>query len=219
MEKTTLSAKNDGKNIWCAVDWEYDTQTVSVYVGPSSSHCSLSLRDHPRSLVKEPEAKLSPSCSFHLGRGVSPISRDAVQQLCAQLSYIVEWLIQFCFNVGPASQTLAQHWSIIGWRSRVFWDSGTRTAPLQHTQPVSIRAAMNNWPDLTSRWQWDALNLWDSSRDLSRHGIHNPRQDVSSATTESRKPGHDSGPRRWSTKCLGHHRDERGWCRWRHPAS
>ena len=107
-----------------------------MYVGPSSSNCSLCLRDHPRSLVKEPEAKLSPSCSFHLGRGVSPISRDAVQQLCAQLSYIVEWLTQFCFNVGPASQTLAQHWSIIGWRSRVFWDSGTRTAPLPHTHSL-----------------------------------------------------------------------------------
>ena len=29
---------------------------------------------------------------------------------------------QCCFNVGPASSPLDQHWNSIGWMSRVFWD-------------------------------------------------------------------------------------------------
>ena len=28
---------------------------------------------------------------------------------------------QCCFNVGPASKTVAQHWNSIGWMSRVCW--------------------------------------------------------------------------------------------------
>ena len=30
---------------------------------------------------------------------------------------------QCCFNVGPASKTMGQHWNSIGWRSRVCWDT------------------------------------------------------------------------------------------------
>ena len=44
----------------------------------------------------------------------------------------LEAFTQCCFNVGPPSSTLAQHWNSIGWMPRVCWDVDDNS-PVHHT--------------------------------------------------------------------------------------
>ena len=57
-----------------------------------------------------------------------------------------------CFNVRPASKTLAQHWNSIGWMSHLYWERGNEFQILHACPCVRLTVIVSGFSFWIFRW-------------------------------------------------------------------
>ena len=76
-------------------------------------------------------------------------------------------ITQWCFNVGPASKTVGQHWNSIGWMSRV---CAKYTAdPVMEWCWASV---VDDWPTLNQQWAATLTKHWTGIWSVCLHPLY-----------------------------------------------
>ena len=84
-----------------------------------------------------------------------------------------EAFTQCCFNVGPPSSTLAQHWNSIGWMPLVWWDMINLQNPLH---PAATMYCCNKQHAGTAPGQWNHTSSTEHRMAASQMWTHWWRQ-------------------------------------------